>query len=189
MSSRVAAIILFAPLASLGHPRGFHKRTVVSVSARQVDVLVTMDVDEGKRSGLLRAGADADRDGSLSDAEAAELRRKLSELAVRPLKVEISGYAVRLEEREAKLSLRGERRATEEGMSVAVLATAKLPSEVTPGMSLGVEDASPDRSHVEVQVYQAAGQDAGASAPVRKVLLPGQRLEVRLGRLSDANPE
>lgn len=189
MSSRTAFTTLLLAAAAQAHPSGFHKRTRVTVSAREVQVLLTLDVDSGKRCALLRGGADLDRDGQISDEQALGLERKLAGLAKRPLRLEISGYPVSLREEGAKLSLRGDRRVSEEGLSVAVLLRARLPGKVSEGMELSVEDSSPDRSHVVVEVHQASALDAGEEPPVQGELLAGQKLRARLGRLLTQDPE
>jgi hypothetical protein len=189
METRAALALSLLAGAAWAHPEGFHKRTLVTLSARAVEVLVTLDVDSGKRSQLLRAGADQDRDGALCERERQALRRKLARLAARGLRLEIADYPVRLVEQEAKLNLRGDRRASEAGLSAAVRLEASLPAAIAPGMTLGLEDLSPDRSHVAVQIHQAGAEDAPAEPPVFRDLLPGEQVRVRLGRLAERRLE
>ncbi|MHB8874387.1 MAG: hypothetical protein ACYC8T_11925 [Myxococcaceae bacterium] len=172
-------------LSLLGHAKGFHKHDVVTVSAREVLVLVTLDVDSGKRCRLLRATGDADGDGKLSGEELMQLKAKLVRLVLRPLEAEVSGYPLTLLEGESKIDLRGDKRTSDTGLSVAVLVRAELPGEVTPGMTLSLADESPDQSHIAVEVHQATAADAGSEKPVKQVMKPGEKVKVRLGQLSN----
>lgn len=186
---RALALAALVPALAAAHPKGFHKRDVTTVTAKSVEVLVTLDIDSGKRCSLLRTAADADRDGKLSPDELKALKERLAKLAVRPLKVEIAGYPVVFREEESKLDARGDIRASDSALSVAVLAKADLPHAATPGMTLTLADESPDQSHIAVEVFQRSAADAGAEAPVRQELHPGEEVKARLGRLLDILPK
>lgn len=181
----LAALLAF-PAAAGAHAKGFHKRDVVTVTSRVVEVLVTLDIDSGKRCELLRAVADTNADGQLSEAELTALKAKLVALAARPLELEVSGYRLTWAEEDSKLDVRGDLRASDGGLSVAVLLRAEAPRAFGEGMTLSLGDESPDQSHIAVEVYQASLGGAGGEAPVRQELLPRERVKVRLGRLSDA---
>lgn len=172
-----AVLSLWAGLA-FGHASGFHKRTVLTVAPQKLEALITLDVDGGTRAKLLRAGADLDRTGQLSKQEREALRNKLAGLARRPLKVSVAGYPASFELVESKIDLRGNFGRGEDGVSVALLLEARLPEKISPGMKLALEDASPDSSHVAVQVHQSSAD--GGSEVASMELLPGARLEVRL---------
>jgi hypothetical protein len=181
----LAAVLAF-PAAAGAHAKGFHKHDLVTVTARAVEVLVTLDIDSGKRCELLRAVGDTDADGQLSQGELAALKTRLVALAVRPLELEVSGYRLTWAEDSSKLDVRGDFRASDGGLSVAVLLRAAAPRDFTEGMTLSLADASPDQSHVAVEVYQSVVEGEAAELPVRQELLPGDQVKVRLGRLSNA---
>ncbi len=144
-----------------------------------------MDVDGGDRTELIRAGADANRDGVLDPAETGALKKKLTAMATRALKLWISGYPIAIEAKDTKVSLKNDNRVGKAGLSVAVLLELKHPYAVTPGMSLWLEDTAPDLSTVEVEVIQHPAADAGpGEPPVQKTLPSGERLIVRLGALA-----
>ncbi len=172
------------PWVALAHSRGVHKKDVVTVRRGGLEVLVTLDFDAGKRARLLRAGADADRDGLLGEAEREALRSKLARLAVGSLQVSVSGHRLKLAVQSSKLSLREDGRASGEGLSVAVLLAGSWPGAPIPGMTLVVKDETPDRSHLAVEVYQAVEGDGGAVEPTVSELLSGAQVTVRLGQLA-----
>ncbi len=185
-SGAFCALVLLAAVAS-AHPQGVHKRTVITVSAKSLEVLVTVDFDGGKRSELLRRSADADGDGRLDADEAGVLKRKLKDMVARPLWLDISTHRLHLTAVDAKLSLRGDERVSGEGLSVAVLFRADFPRQVTPGMTLTVKDASPDGSHVRVEVYQASSGDGGVEGQQREIM-PGEAMTVRLSHVASPSP-
>jgi hypothetical protein len=162
-----------------------HKRDLVSVTRKAVEVLIALDMDSGKRCQLLRSAADGDGDGRLSALELTGLKERLQKLLVHPVQAEISGYPLRFKVIESKLDVRADKQASETGLSTAVLLRAELPQAITPGMSLVVKDESPDQSHVTVEIFQEVEVDAGLAEPVRQELKPGEQVKVRLGRLSD----
>lgn len=178
MRSLLLIVAVLSASAALAHPRGFHKLDRIVVHPDRVEVLVTLEVDGGRRAQLLRAGVDLNRDGEVGKDEARKLKQQLTRLAVRPLKVSFSGYEAALAVVEAKVSLRGDRRVTESGVSIAVLMEAPLPAKVLTGMELVVADESPDGTHVRVEAQQA-GPDGGV-AQTSAELQPGERLTWRL---------
>ncbi|MGA9526275.1 MAG: hypothetical protein WBV82_32745 [Myxococcaceae bacterium] len=178
----VVAVSLAAGLTGTvaeAHPRGFHKRVRVVVKPDVVEVLVTLDVDSGRRAALLRSNADSNHDGVLQEKELARLKSELVTLARRPLQLSISGFVLRADPVDSKLSLRGDPRTGSEGLSVAVLLETKLPQQLFAGMELEVLDEAPDRSHVKVEAEQVLA--GGAAGPwAEKDLKPGDRLQLRL---------
>jgi hypothetical protein len=168
----------------LAHPQGFHKRVTLELWSTSISGLVVMDIDSGERCELLRAGADTNRDGLLDQTETAALKKKLTTLATRALKLSISGYPVAVEVKETKVSLKEDSRVSKTGVSVAVLLQMRHPYAVTPGMSLALEDAAPDASHVEVEVFQHALADAGEEPAFRQSMGSKERVTVRLGALA-----
>jgi hypothetical protein len=175
----IGAALLMSGQPAHGHARGTHKRLLLTISDQRVEVLVTLDVDEGERATLLRRGADRDGSGRLEGPEVAALRERLTRLALRPVEIRVGGYPVRLAATEAKLSLRGEEGAQHGGLNVAVLARAELPQPPREGMVLEVADASPDGSRVRVEAQQQWAQ--GGTAPVQAAdLRPKERMRFRL---------
>lgn len=184
-TSRLAALALLWAFTALAHTRGVHKRETLSVDSTGIDVVLTMDFDSGPRCALLRAGADGNGDGQLSEAELKTLKASLEKLALSPLRLSVSSWVATPTVEQSKLDLRGDLRANDAGLSVAVLLRVPFPSPATPGMTLVVQDESPDRSHVELQVFQNVAADGGAPvAPFRATLTVGQRATVRLVRLA-----
>jgi hypothetical protein len=168
----------------LAHPQGFHKRVTLELWSTSITGLVVMDVDGGERCELLRAGADLNRDGLLDPSETKALKKKLTTLATRALKLWISGYPVAVEVKDAKVTLKEDSRVSQTGVSVAVLLEMRHPYAVTPGMSLWLEDSAPDGSHVEIEVFQHGLADAGTLAPVKRSAGSAERVTVRLGALA-----
>jgi hypothetical protein len=178
----LAAAGLLLPGLAGAHPSGIHKRDDVTVTAADFTVLVSLEIDSGKRAQLLRQGVDLDGDGLLSNAERTELRRQLLTMARREFALEVSGFRVAFTEaEEAKLSLREDPRASDAGLSFALLLHATHP-KVTPGMELVVKDGSPDGSPALVTVFQA-GADGGVGQQTQKEISVGEMLRVRLGQL------
>jgi hypothetical protein len=175
------AVILAAALGAFSaaaHPEGFHQHVRVVVHADRVEALVVLEVDRGRRSQLLRAGADVNGDRRLDAEEVARLRLKLQGLALGKLKLALSGYAPKLVPVDGKLNLGGDLTTSDEALSLAVLVEARLPRPVSEGMELVVEASSPDRSHVKVEAEQAI---EGAKAPFAESdLRPGERLRLKL---------
>lgn len=177
MTSLVLALVL-------AHPQGFHKRVSLELYSTSITGLIVMDLDSGERCELLRAGSDTNHDGTLDDAEARALKKKLTTMATRALKLWISGYPIAIQVKEAKVSLKEDPRVNKTGVSVAVLLEMRHPYAVSPGMSLWFEDTAPDLSHVEVEVFQHPAADAGGVAPTTRSMGSGERLTVRLGALA-----
>ena len=178
------ALLLFAGVAE-AHPRGFHKKLVLTAYKTRLEGLLSMDCDGGERTRGLRAAADVDGDQKLSKAELKALQARLVKLATESLKLDISSAKVAVEVKEAKLNVRGDFTVSDAGLSVAVLMVMKHPHSVTPGMTLTVEDRAPDLSHVGLEVYQATGGDGGTGEASKVELENGQKHQVRLGVLVD----
>lgn len=176
-----AALVIALVLA---HPQGFHKRVTLELWSTSISGLVVMDLDGGERCELLRAGADVNRDGVLDGAETKALKKKLTTLATRALKLWISGYPVAVEVKETKVTLKEDSRVSQTGVSVAVLLEMRHPYAVTAGMSLWLEDTAPDFSHVEIEVFQHGLTDAGAALPFQQSAQAGERVTVKLGALA-----
>ena len=166
----------------LAHPAGFHERVALSVSRQAVDGLLVMDIDAGVTAKNIRAGADFDHDGVISDVERTALQKKLVAMAVSGLKLSISGFALAVKVADVKMSMREDRGATETGLSVALMLEAFVKTPISEGMKLEVLAESPDKSHVIVEV-SAAGGDGGVLALEKKDLAAGEKLSVRLGVL------
>lgn len=168
------ALLLLLPAAAFAHPKGFHKKVLLTVEGGRAAALVVMDVDDSERAELLRATADSDRNGVLSRDETAKLRAKLVELATSKLRVSVSGHRLSLPVKDVRLSLRQEKRVGESGMSVAVMLESELPGKIVSGMVMVVEDTSPDGSPVQVELGQT---DAGV---VSREILAGEKIDLRL---------
>lgn len=178
----VAFCLLLFPLAAQAHARGFHKKLQIVVQARKIQVLVTLDIDGGTRTQVLRAGADVDKNGTIDTAEAQALKARLVTLASRPLRLSLSGYAVRPALVEAKVNLREDRTVSDAGLSIAALLEAELPQPLFAGMELSIEDEAPDASHVRVEAVQDVGGERKAEdrPSVEGDLQPGDRLALKL---------
>ncbi|MDX2013859.1 MAG: hypothetical protein SFW67_26925 [Myxococcaceae bacterium] len=176
---------LLAAATARAHPEGFHVRAVFTLTKTAVTGLVVMDVDGGERCELMRAGADTNRDGTLSDDEKRGLERRLVSLVLKPLKVGLSSYAVPLKVQEVKLNLRQDASVSRSAVSVALLLEANHPYEVSPGMHFEFETVTPDGSPVRLEVLQAADPSDGAPEPdFRRDVESGRRARVRLGLLA-----
>lgn len=171
---------LVLPLGAAAHPEGFHQRLTFTLTKTTLTGLLVLDVDSGERCELLRAGADANHDGTLSRPERAALERKLAGFITRPLKLAISSFPLPLTIKESKLNLHGSPEVSRDGLSVALLLEVKHPYAVTPGMHLEVSAASPDQAPVRVEVFQDAQP---AEPPFRQELEVGSSARVRLGAL------
>ena len=165
---------------ALAHPRGAHKKIVLTVERTRVGVLLVLDLDSGERARLLRAGADQDGDHLLRGAEVQGLRRRLAQVARGTFKLQVGGAPVILPEGEARLSLRQDPSVSDGGLSVAVLAELSLPEGIRPGMELVVVDRSPDGSPVDVE-FHLDGEE-GLSRTV-STIPAGADARVRVGRL------
>lgn len=178
------AVLLFAATA-LAHPQGFHKKLTFTLTKTTLTGLVVMDVDAGARCTVLRQAADADSDGLVKGAEVTALKERLAAMALRTLKLGVSGAAIAVTVKESKLSLREDPRVGESGLSLALLVEVRHLHAVSEGMALEVTDTSPDLSPVVVQVFQAAAKGAAPEAPFQLELEAGKTASVRLGRLAD----
>jgi hypothetical protein len=179
------AALLVVSGAAAAHPKGFHTRIAFSVSKFAVDALLVMDVDGGDKCKLLRQGVDMNRDGVLEPEESEVLKKKLVAMATRALKVGISSAPVPLQVKDVKMSLREDRGANSDtGLSVALMLEGTHPHEVTPGMSLEVEDTSPDFSPVVVEISALSARDGGAEAVERYELPAAEKHATRLGVLA-----
>jgi hypothetical protein len=182
---RAVAALLLCSGAALAHPKGFHTKIAFSVSKFAVDGLLVMDVDGGDRCKLLRQGVDMNRDGVLEPEESELLKKKLVTMAMRALKVGISGAPVPLQVKDVKLSLREDRGANSDtGLSVALMLEGTHPHAVTPGMNLEIEDSSPDFSPVVLEISALSSPDGGPEGLERYELPSGEKHTVRLGTLA-----
>lgn len=175
----------FLAATALAHPQGFHKKLTFTLTKTAITALVVMDVDSGARCAVLRQAADGDSDGLLAGAEVTALKERLAEMALRTLALGVSGAPVAVTVKESKLSLRGDPRVSESGLSLALLVEVRHPHAVSEGMAFEVTDTSPDLSPVMVQVFQAAAKGAAPEAPVQIELEAGKTASVRLGRLAE----
>lgn len=178
-------LVLLAALWGMGgvalaHPRGAHKKVVLTVERTRVGVLLVLDLDGGDRAQLLRAGADQDGDHLLRGAEVQGLRRRLVQVARSSFSLRVGGAVVTLPEGEARLSLRQDPSVSDGGLSVAVLAEIPLAEGIRPGMELVVKDRAPDGSPVDVE-FHLDGEDG----MIRTVatIPDGANARVRVGRL------
>jgi hypothetical protein len=176
---------LLAAATARAHPEGFHVRAVFTLTKTAVTGLVVMDVDGGERCELMRAGADSNRDGLLSDDEKRGLERRLVSMVLRPLKVGLSSYVVPLKVQEVKLNLRQDVSVSRSAVSVALLLEANHPYDVSPGMHFEFETVTPDGSPVRLEVLQAADPaDRQPEPDFRQEVDSGRRARVRLGLLA-----
>jgi hypothetical protein len=160
------AAVLLSSVAS-AHPTGFHKKLTITLTKKSVSALVVMDVDSGDRCLLLREPADSNRDGLLSGEEVTKLKERLVKMATSPLKFSISGAPIPLTIKDAKISLRDDKRANDSPLSVAVLIEIEHPHEVSVGMDFEVEDVAPDQSTIVLQVFQEGSKEKPFEAEVK----------------------
>lgn len=184
LTALVGAALWLASDRAEAHPRGFHKKVVLTAYRTRLEGLVSLDADGAERTRGLRAAADLDGDKKLSKDELKALQDRLLKLATESLELDISGAKVPVEVKEVKLNVHADFTVSDAGLSVAALLVMKHPHAVTPGMTLTVKDRAPDLSHVAVEVFQATGGDGGAEL-TKGELLPAQKLKVRLGSLVD----
>ena len=64
----LVALVLMAGVVE-AHPRGFHKKLVLTAYRTRLEGLMTMDADGAERTRGLRAAADTDGNGKLSQDE------------------------------------------------------------------------------------------------------------------------
>lgn len=178
-----ALALLLLPALALAHPQGFHKKLTFTLKKSTVTGLVVLDVDSGQRCAVLRQAADADGDGLVQGPEVTALKERLVGMALRTLKLGVSGAPIAVTGKDSKLSLRDDVRVGEAGLSVAVLVELTHPHAVSEGMTFEVTDTSPDLSPVVVQVFQAAAKGAAPEPPFQVELESGKTAKVRLGRL------
>lgn len=158
------------------HPKGFHKRVTLTVSAQLLTALVVMDVDSGRQCLMLREAADSNRDGAVRGEEVTALKGRLAKLATQHLRVSLSGAEVSLNPKEAKLSLRDDLRTGDGPLSVAVLLEAPL-HRIHEGTTVELTDKAPDGSAVAVQIFQDTEEK-----PFEHELASGRSVQVRIGR-------
>ncbi|MGV3621662.1 MAG: hypothetical protein ACO1OB_12635 [Archangium sp.] len=173
-----AWVVALVATAAFAHPTGFHKKLTITVTRTKLSALIVMDVDSGERCLLLREAVDSNRDGVLAGEEVAKLKERLVKMATGPLKLGISGAPLLMTSKEAKLSLREDRRANDSPLSVAVM--FEIPLSPTPGegTQLEVTDTSPDQSTIVLQVSQS-GESMENEVP------SGRVTKVRLGSLTE----
>ncbi|MFO0598626.1 MAG: hypothetical protein U0228_25185 [Myxococcaceae bacterium] len=171
----VLFIVLFAGVA-LGHPKGFHKKLIITVTGTRISVLATMDVDSGPLVLPLRQPFDADRNGVIEKDELTKLKDKLVKLMTGPLKLALSGAPLPVQLRDSKVSLREDPRANDGPLSVVALLELEHPHAISDGMQLEITDTSPDNSPVAVQVF-IENQEG---KPTELELQPGVKTKVRL---------
>ncbi len=184
MKFALAPALLAASLA-WGHPQGFHKKLVFTLTRTELQALLVMDVDGGDRCALIRAGADQNHDGVLSPEETGALKKRLVAMATKSLSVAFSGARVAMVPRESKINLHQDPRVSESGLSVALVFDVRHNTPLSPGMALEVEDTAPDLSTVNLQVFQVPAGDAGIDQPFDADIASGQKTSIRLGVLAE----
>lgn len=162
-----ALFLLLAASAAGAHPKGFHKKVIITVTQTRVSALIVMDVDSGDRCLLLREAVDSDRNGVLAGDEVTKLRERLTKLATSPLKLGLSGAPLPLQLKDSKLSLRDDQRANDSPLSIAVLMELDHPHAIGEAMQLEFTDTSPDQSTVVLQVFQEGMVAAPFEAEVK----------------------
>ena len=161
------AVALLVACTASAHPSGFHKKLTVTLTKKSVSALVVMDVDSGDRCLLLREAVDSNRDGLLTGEEVTKLKERLVKMATSPLKFSISGAPIPLTIKDAKVSLRDDKRANDAPLSVAVLIEIEHAHEVSVGMDFEVEDIAPDQSTIVLQVFQEGSKEKPFEAEVK----------------------
>src|SRR5262245_5020607 len=108
-------VLLFSLAASVAsaHPKGFHKKVLVTLTHTRVSALVVMDVDSGDRCLLLREAVDSNRDGKIEGEEVTKLKERLVKMAISPLVLGLSGAPLKLQTKDTKLNLREDPRAND----------------------------------------------------------------------------
>jgi hypothetical protein len=169
-------------LSAAAHPKGVHERLAMTVRARDVEILMTLDADSGGPGQLLRLGADVDQNGHIGKAEQDALKRNLARRMRDALTVQISGYPLQWRERGVKMDLRNSTRVDSEGLSVAVLLNATLPEAPSEGMELVMEHRGTGASHVLADVFVDDKSDGGGGymGARQAELLPRKPLRIRL---------
>jgi hypothetical protein len=171
-----SALVVLTAGAAHAHPKGFHKKVTVTVTATRISALVVMDVDSGERCLLLREAVDANRDGLIAGDEVGKLKERLVKLATSSLQLGLSGAPLPLQVKDGKVSLRDDKRANDSPLSVAVLLELDHPHAVRPGMHLEFTDVSPDTSSIVLQVYEEGSQ----AKPFEGEVESGVKTKVRL---------
>ncbi len=169
----------------LAHPQGFHKKIVFTLHKFDLQGLMVMDIDGGERCSLIRAGADIDHDGVLSVAETAALQKRLVAMAMKQLTVRFSGAPFAIEARESKINLHQDSSVSQSGLSVAIFIDQHHREPATEGLGFEVADQSPDRSPVNLEVFQVPAIDAGCVPVFTTELEAGRMAVVRLGALAE----
>lgn len=176
----LAAALVLAGGVAAAHPRGAHKKIVLTVERSRVGVLLVLDLDGGERAQLLRVGADLDGDRLLRGEEVQGLRRRLVQVAKAAFSLRVGGALLPFPEGEVRLSLRQDPSVSESGLSVALLAELSVPEGIRPGMELVVTDRAPDGSPVDVEFH--LDEEQGTSRRVATIT-EGADARVRVGRL------
>lgn len=179
----IASVALWVSPA-LAHPEGFHAKYAFTLTKTTLVGLLVLDVDGGERCELIRAGADADHDGVLSRPERRAVEAKLTSFITRTLKLGLSSYPLPLTIKEAKLNLHDDASVSKRGLSVALLLEVKHPYEISPGMHFELEAATPDQSHLRVEVVQAIAPGEPSVPDFAEDVPSGKKVRVRLGALA-----
>lgn len=174
-NSSLVAVLLAATVAG-AHPKGFHKKVIITVTQTRVSALVVMDVDSGDRCLLLREAVDSDRNKELAGEELTKLRDRVTKMATSALKLGLSGAPLVLQLKDSKLSLRDDKRANDSPLSVAILMELEHPSAISDSMTLEFTDTSPDQSTIVLQVFQ----EGMAGAPFEAEVKSGVKTKVPL---------
>jgi hypothetical protein len=173
--SRVVLLGALLACSAAAHPKGFHKKVLVTLTHARVSALVVMDVDSGDRCLLLREAVDSNRDGKLEGEELGKLKERLVKMATSTLALGLSGAPLKLQVKDTKLNLREDPRANDSPLSVAVLLELDHKDAISPGMKLEFTDTAPDQSTVVLQVFQEGMAEAPFEAEVKsgvKTLVP-----------------
>ncbi|MFT3706998.1 MAG: hypothetical protein QM817_04945 [Archangium sp.] len=168
-------MLLLVATAAAAHPKGFHKKAIITLTHTRVSALVVMDVDSGDRCLLLREAVDSNRNGKIEGEEVAKLKERLVKMATSTLVLGLSGAPLKLTIKDTKLNLREDPRANDSPLSVAVLLELDHKDAVSSGMKLEFTDTSPDQSTVVLQVFQEGMAGAPFEAEVKsgvKTLVP-----------------
>ncbi len=182
-AARWAAVVLWA-WSSLApaHPRGAHKKILITLEADRLGLLVALDLDGGEPARLLRVGADLDRDGRLSGPEVTALKQRIARAAREHLRLSLAGAELRIPDGEVRFSLRQDASLSDTGLSVALLAELPVPGRIRPGMELRIEDRAPDGSEVDVEVSEL-GEPEATSRRHAFTVAEGRQGRFRVGRL------
>jgi hypothetical protein len=155
MWTRLGLLLLFLPSSGQTHTLGTHKVCRLNVLPERIEGLLTLEFEGGKRSALLRASADRNRDGQLSLEERQALRARLERLALKAFFLRLGKTPIPVEKFQSKLDLQDRFQVLEHGMSLALFFSLDLPQGLGCPTQLIVQDRSPDGSHVRIEVSQS----------------------------------